>query len=64
MCPRTDLTAAEKGEMSVTDRSQNLVPYCPVCGLVTLLAEFCVFPLKLNYETYAVPVFSVRMWNT
>ena len=26
MRPRTDLTAVEKGEMSVTDRSQNLVP--------------------------------------
>jgi hypothetical protein len=24
--PRIGLTAAEKGEMSVTDRSQNLVP--------------------------------------
>lgn len=48
MCPRTDLTAAEKGEMSVTDRSQNLVPYCPVCGLVTLLAELLCVPIEIK----------------
>jgi hypothetical protein len=22
-----------------------------------------VFPLRLNYETYALPLFSIRMWN-
>lgn len=48
MDPRIGLTAAEKGEMSVTDRSQNLFLTCPVCSLVAVLAELLCVPTEIE----------------
>ena len=37
---------------------------CSVCGLALFLLSCCVFALRVNIQTYVLPLFSVRMWNS